>query len=61
MELAGWISETPVSKVSRLCSADIRPWDSAELPKPDNSFVGSPLDSIERADQALAKNVGSCQ
>ena len=42
--LADWINETPVSKVSRFCSADIRLWDSAELLKPESNLVGSPLD-----------------
>ena len=42
--LAAWIKETPVSNVSRLCSADIRLCDSAELPNPESNLVGSPLD-----------------
>ncbi len=42
--LADWINETPVSKVSRFCSAESRPCDSAELLKPESNLVGSPLD-----------------
>ena len=57
--VAAWISDTPVSKVSRFCNADMRLCDCAELPKPDNSFVGLPLDSIERARKPFAKNIES--
>ena len=53
--LAAWISDTPVSNVSRFCSADMRFCDWAELPKPDNNFVGLPLDSIDRATRPSQK------
>ena len=47
--LAAWMSDRPVSNVSRLCNAERRAVDSLDPPNPFNSRVGLPLDWIDWA------------
>ena len=59
MELADWISETPVSKVSKCCNACKRAVLAAELSKPERPGVVPGNHSVRLGLLAGAKNRGA--